>query len=151
MAVYLLKKELKSAYSQAKDNARIFFEPFDEYERLAANKIRGNLPNNLPKVNDGSLPALLLEIPMRVLAQLQTGKAKVIDRDEAWLPEIANIEWTKNIVPNANTQAPFFSKMQIGLKRAVDLGACAFFSFFTQRGSYSGADFTVPYIRDILL
>lgn len=151
MRVNLEPDDLKDAYSDAQAAAKQYFEPFNEYERIASNKLRSDLPANMPKVNDGSLAALLQEAPMRVLAQMLTGKVRPTDRDEPWLTELANIIWSKKIVPNANTQAPFFNKLQIALYRALQYGSQPAFTFFTVKGSYRGADFVLPYIRDVFL
>ncbi len=148
MYVYLEKSDIKDAYTESKAHSKVFFEPFDEYERLSTNKIKSNLPSNYPRVNDGSLAALLDETPMRVLAQQLTGTISVTDRDEPWIKEIANIKW-REIVQNANTQFPFFFKWQKALKKSLDYGGQPIFSFATSRGDYVGADFTLPYIRHV--
>jgi hypothetical protein len=149
--IYTNKDELGQAYTEAEKEARIYFQPFDEYERLAANEVRNDLGRNMPRVNDGSLSGLLTETPMRVLAQMMTGLVTARDRDEPWITELANIEWANTIVPNANTQAPFFFKWQIGLEKALTYGGQPFYSFFTMNGERKGADFTLPYIRDVYL
>lgn len=144
---FLDDKELADSYQDARKKARYFFEPFDEFERLANNKIRSDLPGNMPKVNDGSLAAMLMETPMRVLPTMQSGKVKLLDRDEPWLTELANIRWNRYIIPKANTQAPFFTKEQMALYRALQYGSCPTFSFFGE----NGADWTIPYIRNVYL
>lgn len=158
---YLPEDEYANHYYEAQKQARLFFLPFNEYERIAANKIREDLPPNIPKVNDGSLAGLISETPMRILAQMFTGNTKVLESidpktkkpayPQPWLQELANVLWTKDIVPNANTQAPFLQKMQLSLYRALIYGACPIYTFFTKRGSYRGPDFTIPYIRDVYL
>lgn len=151
MTIYLDKDELKDAYSQAEQAARQHQTNFDEYERLANNQLIGNLPANLPKVNDGSLAALLLETPMRVLSNPIEGLVRAVDRDELWVGELANILWSRFIVPNANTEASFQAKIQIALYKALIYGSQPMFTFFNQRAGYTGADFTLPYIRDVFL
>lgn len=151
MPVYLKQDQLTESFRAAEKAARLHHQPFDEFERLAANKLRSDLPANMPKVNDGSLAALMLETPMRVVPQLQTGTVKATDRDEAWVGELGNVIWNKKIVPNANTQAPFLSKVQTWLYRALIYGAQPAYSFYTMRGEYAGADFTLPYVKDVYL
>jgi hypothetical protein len=148
--IYLDPQELEDAFIDDNKEAKQLWLPFDEYERLAANKVRADKPANYPSVNDGTLAAYLLELPMRVLAQLQTGKAKAIDSDETWLSELATIIWANMIVPHANTQAPFLSKQQTALYRAAEYGSCPLFAFFSVRDGYTGADFMVPYIKDVV-
>lgn len=148
--IYLDAKQFEDEFDADLKEMKTLWRPFDEYERLAANKVRTDLPPNFPRVNDGSLASFLQEAPMRVLAQLQTGKAKAIDRDETWLSEVASIIWANMIVPQANTQAPFLNKQQIALYRALMYGSCPIFAFFSVRDGYTGADWMVPYIRDVV-
>lgn len=151
MAIHLQKDELKDAYSDAEKTARTHFDHFDEFERLANNQIISGLPANLPRVNDGSLAALLLETPMRVLPKAPTGLVRAVDRDEAWVGELVNIMWSRFIIPRANTQADYFAKLQIALYKALVYGSQPMFVFYGQHGEYKGADFTLPYIRDVYL
>lgn len=151
MAIHLEQNELKDAYNDAETAARQHQTHFDEFERLANNQLIGNLPANLPRVNDGSLAALMLENPMRVLPELRTGTIRAIDRDEAWVGELANIRYNRYIVKNANTQAAFFAKLQIDLYKAGVYGSQPKFYFLADKGDYIGADFTLPYVRDVFL
>lgn len=152
MAIYLEDNELEDAYDAAALHARKYFEPFDEYERLAANRIRGDLPKHYPRVNDGSLSSLLLETAKRVFPQLYTGKFTSLDRSEPWLLELINILWNRVIVPGAETDADFYTKFWNMHYRVEQHGAAAAFAFYSNReGCYRGADFSIDYIRDILL
>jgi hypothetical protein len=148
--IYLDPTKFEDEFNADLHEMKTLWRPFDEYERLAANKVRTDLPANFPRVNDGSLASFLQETPMRVLAQLQTGRAKAIDRKETWLGEVASIIWANMIVPQANTQAPFLNKQQIALYRALVYGSCPIFAFFSVRDGYTGADWMVPYIKDVM-
>lgn len=151
MSVYVEKADYAKKYADAQRNSRQYFENFDEYERIANNKLNPKTSKELPKVNDGSLAALLIETPMRVLAQMPTGVVKVTDSDEGWFKALADVVWTNTIVPNANTQADLFTKIRIALYRALQYGAQPIYSFFTVRGDYKGADCSLPYVRDVYL
>lgn len=151
MAIYLEKKDLKDAYYEAQRVAKDWFKPFDEYERLAANKLSKTLGKNMPRVNDGSLAASLLETPMQVYPSMQTGKFTSTNRKEAWINEIANIIWKSRIVPNANTQSTFFDKEQIGLYRALKYGAQPRYNFYVTTDNYTGSDWSLPYVRNLKL
>jgi hypothetical protein len=158
---YLDRDEYAWTYYEAQKQARLFFLPFNEYERLADNDVREDLPQNMPRINDGSLADLLQKTVMRVLAQMYTGTAKITEsidpqtgkptNPQPWLQELTNFVWTKHIVPNANTQAPYFRKAQLALYRALIYGSCPIYTFFTSNGSYRGADMAIPYIRDVYL
>lgn len=149
--IFLSKKELKDAYYEAEKHSQDWFKPFSEYERIAGNKLSKSLGKNMPRVNDGSLAASLIETPMQVLPAMQTGKFTSQQRNEAWLNELANIIWKTNIVPNANTQASFFDKEQIALYRALKYGAQPRYNFFVDTETYTGSDWSLPYVRNVKL
>lgn len=149
--IYLTKEELKDAYYEADKASEDWFKPFDEYERLAGNKLSKTLGKNMPRVNDGSLAASLIETPMQVLPSMQTGKFASQERKEAWINEIANIIWKTKILPNANTQATFFDKEQIALYRALKYGAQPRYNFYVSTERYTGSDWSLPYIRNVKL
>lgn len=151
MAIFLEENELKDAYIEAERKARKYYEPFDEFERLAANKVRLDIPKNYPKVNDGSLASLLLETAMRVIPTIMTGKFTCLDRDDPWFIELVNILWKRVIVTGAEADAEFYIKLwNMGYWAEVH-GASAAFSYFSVRDGYTGADFSLPYIRDVYL
>lgn len=147
--IHLTKEELQEAYYEAERVAEDWYKPFDEYERIAGNKLSKTLGKNMPRVNDGSLAASLLETPMQVLPTMQSGKFNSMVRKEAWINEIANIIWKTKIVPNANTQASFFDKEQISLYRALKYGAQPRYNFYVSTDTYSGSDWSLPYVRNV--
>lgn len=149
--IYLTKEELKDAYAEADRVSKDWFKPFDEYERLAANKLSRSLSRNMPRVNDGSLAASLLETPMQVFPSMQSGKFTSQNKKQAWINEVANIIWKTKIVPNANTQAPYFDKEQIALYRALKYGAQPRYNFFVSSETYTGSDWSLPYVRNVKL
>ena len=115
MSIYLEKSELLDSYDEATRAAEEWFKPFNEYERLAGNKISKIKKKNMPRVNDGSLAASLIETPMNVLPFMQSGKFACSSKSpkSAAINEVANIVWKTKIIPGANTQASFFDKEQI--------------------------------------
>jgi hypothetical protein len=149
--IFLKKDELKDAYTEAEKKALDWYKPFDEYERIANNKLSKKLGKNMPRVNDGSLAASLIETPMLVLPTMQPGKFISQQSKQPWLNEVANIIWKTKIVPNANTQATFFDKEQIALYRALKYGAQPRYNFFVSNERYTGSDWSLPYIRNIKL
>lgn len=151
MAIFLEKSELKDVYFEADRAAKEWFKPFDEYERIAGNKLSKTIGKHMPRVNDGSLAASLLETPMNVLPTMQPGKFTSTSRKAGWLNELANIIWKTKIVPNANTQASFFDKEQISLYRALKYGAQPRYNFFVSNETYTGSDWSLPYVRNVKL
>jgi len=151
MSVYIEKEDLQKTYNEAERVAKDWFTPFDEYERLAGNKLSKSLAKNMPRVNDGSLAASLLETPMQVFPSMQTGKFVSQNRKEAWLNELANIIFKTKILPNANTQASWFDKEIIALYRALKYGAQPRYNFYISTDNYTGSDWSLPYIRNVKL
>ena len=151
MATYITKDELSSTYYEAERTAKDWFTPFDEYERIAGNKLSKHLGKNMPRVNDGSLAASLIETPMQVFPNMQSGKFTAKNRKEAWINELANIIWRTKIVPGANTQASFFDKELMALYRALKYGAQPRYNFYVSTESYTGSDWSLPYIRNVKL
>jgi len=149
--IYLSKDELQESYTEAEKKALDWYKPFDEYERIANNKLSKKLGKNMPRVNDGSLAASLLETPMLVLPSMQPGKFISQGQKKPWLNEIANIIWRDKIVPNATTQATFFDKEQMALYRALKYGAQFRYNFFVSSERYTGSDWSLPYIRNVKL
>lgn len=149
--IYLSKDELQESYTEAEKKALDWYKGFDEYERIANNKLSKKLGKNMPRVNDGSLAASLLETPMLVLPSMQPGKFISQGQKKPWLNEIVNIIWRDKIVPNATTQATFFDKEQMALYRALKYGAQPRYNFFVSSERYTGSDWSLPYIRNVKL
>ena len=148
---YLDKQELNNAYFESTRVFSEWYKPFNEYERIAGNKISTLIGKNMPRVNDGSLAASLLETPMQVLPSMQPGKFTALTSKDAWKSEIANIIWKTKIVPNANTQAAFFDKEQIALYRALKYGVQWRYNFFVSTETYNGSDWSLPYVKNVKL
>ncbi|MDP4225053.1 MAG: hypothetical protein Q8910_01590 [Bacteroidota bacterium] len=151
MSVYLTPEELINKYNNSVKWTTDWQKPFDEYERIAGNKISKLIDKNMPKVNDGSLAASLIETPMQVLPGMQTGKFKVTNKKIAWLPEIANMALRDVIIPNANTQASWFDKELMALYKALKYGAQPRYNIFVSKEGYTGPDWTLPYIKHVKL
>lgn len=158
---FLPQDDYANQYYQMQKQARLFWLPINEYERLAAGKLRSDLAPNIPKVNDNTLASMLLDIPKRVAGQIFEGAFKVVESidpksgkpayPQPWVAELINQQWKKVIVPHANTQAPFLQKMQLSMYRALIQGHQPIFNFFTKRGDKRIADFSLPYFRDVYL
>jgi len=151
MSIYLKPEELIKQYNEATRVADDWFKPFNEYERIAGNKLSKSIAKNMPRVNDGSLAASLIETQMNVLPFMQPGKFKAVNSTKAWISELANIIWEKKIIPNANTQTDFFSKEQIALYRAIKYGAQPRYNFYVSNDKYTGCDWSLPYIKNVKL
>ena len=143
--------EIAKLYDDAVKESRAWRIDYPEYERLADNGLLEDLDENLPEVNDGSLAASLFKLPKRIISSALTGRAKAMDSDDAWLSELANIQWENNIIKNANSQAPFHRKWKDAVRKSAIYGGQPIITLFTTRGNYTGADFIVPQAQDVRL
>lgn len=147
---WIKPKDLKSLYTKSKTEARIWREDYPAFERLMNNDLMEGLDPNLPEVNDGSLSAALFKLPKRVYKPL-TGSVKAMDRDEAWLSELANLQWQNEIVPNANTQAPFDRKWKDAVRKAAGYGSVPLITLSVERDDAIHTDFIVAQPQDVTL
>lgn len=143
--------EIYELYNQSVQDSDIWREDYHEYERLADNGLIDDLDPSLPEVNDGSLAASLFKLPKRIVNSNLKGRAKAIDRDNAWLSELANMQWENEIIPNANSQAPFTRKWKDAVRKAAIYGSVPLITLFVERGDYVGSDFIVVQPQDVTL
>ncbi len=151
MAFLTDQDEIYTLYTEAKKQSEQWREDYHEYERLADNGLLENLDPTLPEVNDGSLAASLYKLPKRIVNSSLSGHAKSLDRDEAWITELANIQWRNKIIPNANSQAPFHRKWKDAVRKAAIYGSVPLITLFVERGNYIGTDFMVVQPQDVTL
>lgn len=151
MAFLTDKKELYELYTDGKKESDVWRKDYHEYERLADNGLLETLDPALPEVNDGSLAASLFKLPKRIVNSNLTGRVKALDRDEAWVTELANIQLENKIIPNANSQAPFHRKWKDAVRKAAIYGSVPLISLFVERGNYIGSDFIVAQPQDVTL
>lgn len=148
---FIKQTEIKSIYDESKLEQKIWQEDYPTYERLANNDLIDGLDENLPEVNDGSLAAALFKLPKRIVSSKLSGKVKALDRDEAWVAELANLQWNNEIVPNANSQAPFIRKWKDAVRKAAIYGSVPIINLFVDRGDYTGSDFIIGQPQDVSL
>lgn len=148
---FLESKDLKSLYTQSTTEAHIWRADYPQFERLADNGLMEGLDTNLPEVNDGSLAAALFKLPKRIVSSKLSGTVKATNRDEAWLSELANMVWQKEIIPRANTQAPFIRKWKDAVRKAGIYGSVPIITLFVESGGKRHADFIVGQPQDVTL
>lgn len=148
---FIKKIEVKRVYEDSKSEQRIWQENYPTYERLANNDLLEGLDENLPEVNEGSLAAALFKLPKRIVSSKLSGKVKALDRDEAWIAELANMQWNNKIIPNANSQAPYIRKWKDGVRKAAIYGSVPIITLFVNKGDYTGSDFIIGQPQDVSL
>lgn len=145
------KDDLKQIYEASKTEAHVWRESYPAFERLADNDLMEGMDENLPEVNDGSLAAALFKLPKRIVSSKLSGTVKALDRDEPWLSELANIVWEKDIIPYANTQAPFHRKWKDAVRKAAIYGSVPIITIFVESEGKRHADFIVAQPQDVVL
>ena len=148
---FLDKTDLKELYEDSKKEAKVWREDYPAFERLADNGLMEGLDPNLPEVNDGSLAAALFKLPKRIVSSTLSGTVKALDRDEAWLSELANMQWQNEIIPHANTQAPFSRKWKDAVRKAATYGSVPLVTLFVEKDGKRRADFIVAQPQDVTL
>lgn len=151
MAYITDEQELYDLYADSKSESEQWRLDYHEFERLADNGLLDDLDPTLPETNDGSLSAALFKLPKRLINNDLTGRAKATNRDDAWLTELANMQWENNIIPNANSQAPFHRKWKDAVRKSAIYGSVPLITLFVERGDYTGADFIVAQPQDVTL
>lgn len=145
------EKEIYDLYAQAKDESKVWRKDYHEFERLAENGLLEDLDPDLPETNDGTLAASLFKLPKRIINSAKKGRATALDSDDAWITELANMQWEKQIIPNANSQAPFHRKWKDAVRKAAIYGSVPLITLFVERGEYIGSDFIVAQPQDVKL
>lgn len=151
MAFITDKDELWALREQSRAEAKEWKRDYPEFERLADNELIEDGDENLPEVNDGSLSAALFKAPKRIISSELSGLPRSLDKDDAWITELAKITWEDTIVPNANSQAPFLRKWKNAVHKTLQYGSIPIISLFLERGDYTGSDFIVANAYDVTL
>lgn len=145
---YIKETELYDTFRDAQKFMAPVFQPLDEFERISRNKPHPGIAKELPKVTDGTLAGLIQETPKRIIQQIPTGK---VVSDDDWLNLVAGFILEHEVLPNANAVASLIQKCWTLTSKALTYGAQPVFTQFMQRGEYFGTDFTLPYVKDVLL
>jgi len=124
---------------------------WDEAEKLFHNQLASKMSEETKsRVFDPKLSTLSLERAYRVMSQLPTGKVRGISKNDAGASQLMNLILDKYILPNANAQFDFLTKM-----RMVDLYSNIYGNFFTltdwdvRKNGYIGPDVWLLNIRDV--
>jgi hypothetical protein len=122
-----------------------------EYEALFHGYLMDDLSQNTKsQVFDPILSTLAIDRSARVMAQLPTGKLKAISKNDELSAKLMNLTIDKYIIPNANSQFDFLTKL-----RMTDLYSNIYGNFFTmidwniKKNGYVGPDMWLIPIRDV--
>nr|DAP59744.1 MAG TPA: portal [Caudoviricetes sp.] len=147
---FIDESNIGDAYDESLRKYQAVLSGIDEFERIALNKPKPNIPAGLPNVTDGTTASYIQSRSKSVIQQLPTGLVTSLDKDKD-LADIANLVLTEEILPNANTTGSVIQKSWGALSKAMTYGSQPAYCFYTQHGNYFGADFKLPYIKDVIL
>nr|DAJ99428.1 MAG TPA: portal [Caudoviricetes sp.] len=147
---YVDEKNIGDAYEDSKKKYASALAKVDEYERIALNKPKNNLPSGFPDMTDGTTASYIQSRPKSTIQQIPTGLVTSLDKDKD-LAGIANLVLTEDIIPNANTTGSVLQKSWGASSKSMTYGAQPAYCFYAQHGDYFGADFKLPYIKDVIL
>lgn len=147
---YLKEDNLSELYSESKKYTESLTDPFPEFDRIARNRPKANIPKKYPKTTDGTTASIIKQRAKRTVQQIPTGK--VIGEDaEAWLPIVAEFIYTNKIIPYANEDYDLIQKSQNVVERGDTFGATATYTPFLNHNGYFCPDMSVIYWADIFL
>lgn len=146
-----LRDDILSRRQSAEDYLSTKREAWDTYEQLFHNQLADQVSTKTKSnVFDPKLSTLTLERSYRVMAQLATGKARAISKNDQGSAQLMNLIVDKYINPNANAQFDLLTKL-----RMVDLYSNIYGNFFTlidwdvKKNGYIGPDLWLLNIRDV--
>lgn len=124
---------------------------WDSAEKLAFNQLGDRVSaGTRSQVFDPKLSTLTIERSYRVMAQLQAGKVRGISKNDIGDATLKNLVLEKYVIPNANAQFDFLTKM-----RMADLYSNIYGNFFAlvdwdvKPNGYVGPDIWLLNIRDV--
>jgi len=145
--IHEIQREREAAEEYLKDK-RV---KWDSAEALLHNQLNDKVSTTTrSQVFDPKLSTLAIERSYRVMAQLQTGKVRGISKNDIGDATLKNLVLEKYVIPNANAQFDFLTKM-----RMVDLYSNIYGNFFTlidwdvKPNGYVGPDIWLLNIRDV--
>lgn len=146
----LLKADsLAEDYKDALKAMQPWWDPLDEYERIARNKPHSKVvAAKMPTVTDGTLSGVIRSQPKRVVQQIPTGRNTCQEYPE--LAPLVDYIVENEIIPNADYNGDVITKSWLMISRAATYGCSVSYAFFKNSGDYFGGDFSLPYIKDII-
>lgn len=145
---FITENDLITTFDDAKKFMLPLHEPLDEYERIARNRPHPGIDKSLPKVTDGTLAAQIQDQPMRVVQQIPSGSLVKCDD---WMKIVGNFILENEILPNSEQTATLIEKCWALIEKSKTYGAQPAYVQFVQRGDYFGTDWSLPYVKDVLL
>lgn len=148
-----LVSQIKTRYQASHDALKEKRVLFDNVEQLFHGILNDSISSTTKsQVFDPRLSTLIIERSYRVMANLPLGKVKGISTNDMADVQIKNLLLDKYVVPNANAQFDFLTKL-----RLVDMYSNIYGSFYAmvdwdiKKNGYIGPDMWLLNIRDVFL
>ena len=145
---FIDKNTAYDAYDESRRWLRPYFEPIEEFERLARNRPSPKIAPNLPKITDGTLASIVQETPKRVVQQTPSGLVRSKQSPE--LSKVADIVLRDELIPRYNRQGDMLQKSWNMIGKAMTWGRSTSYTFFTSTNGEFHTDFVIPYVKDVL-
>lgn len=141
----LLRKE--AAFDFLSDKRDLWDNMEELFHGVLNDQVSGSTKS---QVFDPKLSTLTLERAYRVMSQLHTGKVRGISKNDKGAEKLMNLILDKWVLPNANSQFDFLTKM-----RMADMYSNIYGNFFAmvdwdvRKSGYVGPDLWLLNIRDV--
>jgi len=146
-----ITQEIKTRQQAAFDSLKQKRILWDRSEQLFHNQLNDEISSERKsQVFDPKLSTLTIERSYRVMAQLATGKVRGVSKNDIGGAKLKNLILDKYVVPNANSQFDFLTKL-----RMADMYSNIYGNFFAlidwvvKPNGYIGPDMWLLNIRDV--
>jgi len=143
--------EIKSRFQASYDNLSTKREVWDSMEDLFHGRLNDTVSSRTKsQIFDHRLSTLIIERAHRVMAQLPVGKVRGISKNDLGDARLKNLILDKYVVPNANAQFDFLTKL-----RMVDMYSNVYGAFDVlvdwdvRSNGYAGPDIWLLNVRDV--
>jgi hypothetical protein len=136
------------AYTESNVWLKPYFDPINEFERIARNKPSDKITSELPKITDGTMAAIVQEQPKRIIQQVPSGIINCKDYPE--YAKIADLVLFQELVPRYNRMGSMLQKSWNMVGKAMTWGRSASYTFYTMTNGVLHTDFVIPYAKDVL-
>lgn len=147
-----LFKQLTENFQDSDDTITTIRETWNEKEEILTGTLGDSLSDSTKsQVFDPRLSTIILERAARVMGQLPNGKTLAVSKDDRGKNMLMNLCLEKYVLPNANSQYDFLTKM-----RMMDMYSLVYGVFFglvdwtvDEKKDYIGPDLWLLPIRDV--
>lgn len=126
-------------------------DAWDEYEGIFLNKVEDNISSTTKNIiSDPILATMAIERSNRVMAQMPTGKVRMMSKNDEGTSKLMNMVLDKWVIPNANSQWDLLTKLRMMDQYSNIYGNFfAFVDWTVKDNGYIGPDLWLLNIRDV--